>query len=272
MTIRQLPSLFLLILNAAVLPASAQEALVQTAAPIFLVPDSTRVPLRIAAANTRLRVIEEGPEGWVKVEFQDPQFGLRVGYIQASHITIKRPQLEPMDLSIRKPDPPPATAPQVPVPATHSAALDPHTRQGAWFSIGLGLGSLGCDGCDVRLNGLSGGLSAGSAITDRFMLGVGTTGYSRSIDGDLLTVGTLDGRIRFYFTKAGGGHLNFGLGVGTLSYAGDTEVGLGLMLGLGWDFRIGKNVSITPFWNGFAMSNSSVDANVGQLGIGFTWH
>jgi hypothetical protein len=271
MPIRQLTSLLFLILFAAA-PVLAQEAVVQTAAPIFLLPDTTRVPLRTAAPNTRLRVIEEGPEGWVKVEFQDPQFGPRTGYIQATHITIRRPELEPMDLSIRKQESPPATAPQAPAAPAQSATQRPHTREGTWFSIGLGLGSIGCDGCDVRSNGVSGGLSVGSAITDRFMLGVGTTGYSRTIDGDLLTVGTVDGRIRFYFTNTGGGHLNFGMGLGTLSYAGETEVGLGLMFGLGWDFRIGRNVSITPFWNGFAMNNSNVDANVGQLGIGFTWH
>jgi hypothetical protein len=55
-------------------------------------------------------------------------------------------------------------------------------------------------------------------------------------------------------------------------YAGDSEFAVGVMLGLGWDIRLAKNVSLTPFWNGFAMSNANVDANVGQLGIGFTIH
>jgi hypothetical protein len=44
------------------------------------------------------------------------------------------------------------------------------------------------------------------------------------------------------------------------------------MLGVGWDIRVGRNVSLTPFWNGFAMSNSNGDANVGQFGLGFTIH
>jgi len=57
-----------------------------------------------------------------------------------------------------------------------------------------------------------------------------------------------------------------------VSYAGESEFGVGLMLGLGWDIRVAKNVSLTPFWNGFAMSNSNVDANVGQIGLGFTIH
>ena len=39
-----------------------------------------------------------------------------------------------------------------------------------------------------------------------------------------------------------------------MSFAGESEFGVGLMLGLGWDIRVGRNVSLTPFWNGFAMS------------------
>ena len=262
--------LLLLFAAAAAGQSPALTGTVIAVAPIYLQPTS-QTPLRVAAVGTVLKVLKEEGD-WVQVEFNDPQWGPRVGWVQAKLIEISTPGLAPMDLSIPKKERPTPAASQQPVAPKGTAALDLHTREGAWFSIGLGLGSLGCEGCDVRWNGLSGGLSVGTAITDRFMLGVGTTGYSRTIDGDLLTVGTLDGRIRFYFTNTGGGHLNFGLGVGTLSYAGETEVGLGLMLGLGWDFRIGRNVSITPFWNGFAMSNSTADANVGQLGIGFTWH
>jgi hypothetical protein len=39
------------------------------------------------------------------------------------------------------------------------------------------------------------------------------------------------------------------------------------MLGLGYDIKIGNNVSLTPFWNGFAVRNSNSDVNVGQLGL-----
>jgi len=41
---------------------------------------------------------------------------------------------------------------------------------------------------------------------------------------------------------------------------------------VGWDIRVGRNVSLTPFWNGFAMANDIADANVGQIGIGVTIH
>ena len=48
--------------------------------------------------------------------------------------------------------------------------------------------------------------------------------------------------------------------------------GAGALLGLGWDLRVGDNVSMTPFWNGFAVQNSDVDANVGQIGLSVTLH
>jgi len=41
---------------------------------------------------------------------------------------------------------------------------------------------------------------------------------------------------------------------------------------VGWDIRVGRNVSLTPFSNGFAMANDIADANVGQIGIGVTIH
>jgi hypothetical protein len=136
----------------------------------------------------------------------------------------------------------------------------------------MGFGTLGCEDCISREDGLSGGLSLGSVVTDRVLLGIGTTGFAKEVAGEILSVGTLDARVRFYPVRTSGFFLNGGVGLGSLSYAGDSEFGVGMMLGLGWDIRVGKNVSLTPFWNGFAMSNANADANVGQLGIGFTIH
>ncbi len=68
-----------------------------------------------------------------------------------------------------------------------------------------------------------------------------------------------------------------GLGLGTIhaeidGFGSDTETGAGALLGLGYDIRVGNDVSLTPFWNGFAASNSNADANVGQLGLSVTLH
>ena len=54
-------------------------------APVFLLPDRTRVPLRVLEAGTGVRILED-IEGWVRIEFRDPQFGTRVGYVEARFV------------------------------------------------------------------------------------------------------------------------------------------------------------------------------------------
>lgn len=264
----------------AAMPAAAQSAgptaIVTTVAPIYLQPGA-QTPLRVAKVGTSLKVLQEDAD-WVEVEFNDPQYGRRVGWVEKKLLRISRPELEPMDLSVK-----PATAVvEEPRSELHPASQDapiapapaarPHTRNGFWFNAGLGFGSSGCQDCFGRQDGLSGGLSLGTTVSDRVLLGVGTTGFAKTILGETFSVGTLDARVRFYPVRSSGFFLNGGIGLGSMSYAGESEFGVGVMLGLGWDIRVGRNVSLTPFWNGFAMSNSSVDANVGQLGIGFTIH
>lgn len=156
--------------------------------------------------------------------------------------------------------------------AAPASAQQAQIRQGFWFNLGLGYGSLGCEGCDGRLGGISGGLALGGTLSPKLLLGVGTTGFTKSEFGTTTTVGTLDARIRFYPSAPGGFFLTGGLGVGTISEGSFSETGLGLVLGLGFDIRIGTNISLTPFWNGFAVRTSTGDANVGQLGLGITVH
>jgi hypothetical protein len=163
------------------------------------------------------------------------------------------------------------------VSAASAYAQNAQVRQGFWLSGGLGFGSMGCQDCTSRLNGLSGGLSLGGTISPRFLLGVGTTGWVKSEGGATLSVGTLDARVRFYPSTTGGFFLTGGLGVGTVTgtVAGagtNTETGFGAVFGLGYDIRFARNASFTPFWNGFAMSNDYIDANVGQIGLAITLH
>ncbi len=161
--------------------------------------------------------------------------------------------------------------------AAPAAAQHPQVRNGFWFNLGLGYGSLGCDGCGSRTGGFSGGLSLGGALSEKVLLGVGTTGWTKSEGGVTTTVGTLDARIRFYPSATGGFFLTGGLGLGSISadvsgLGSASETGVGLVLGLGVDIRLAKNLSFTPFWNGFAVRSSDSDANVGQIGVGLTIH
>lgn len=156
-------------------------------------------------------------------------------------------------------------------------AQNAQIRDGFWVSGGLGYGLLGCDACPTREGGFSGGLSLGGTISPRFLLGVGTAGWSKSEQGETLTAGILDARVRFYPSATGGFFLTGGAGVGSVSselsgLGTETETGFGVILGLGYDLRVSRNTSVTWFWNGFAMRNSNTDANVGQMGIAVTLH
>jgi hypothetical protein len=250
---------------------SRDRAVVITEAPILLNPKAT-TPLRVAAAGTRLIAFEE-QGGWLRVQFQDSQYGLRNGYIATRFVRIERAPRQPADLSVpQEPD----SSPQTATPGAEEAR-PPLVRSGFWFNAGFGYGSLGCDTCaGERANGGSGGISMGGTVTDRLLLGGGTTGWYRSEDGVWLSAGTFDVRVRFYPGRTSGFFLNGGAGLGSVSIGtGPTaisETGLGAMVGLGWDLRVGRNVSLTPFWNGSAISTNSVNVNFGQVGIGVTVH
>jgi hypothetical protein len=181
--------------------------------------------------------------------------------------------------------PKPAVAPPVPAMepvegganAAKPAIAPNQLRHGTWFNIGLGYGLLGCKACDGTTGGLTGGLVLGGTLSPRLLLGLGTTAWTKSESGATLTVGTLDARIRFYPSATGGFFLTAGLGLGTVSagvagVGSGSETGLGAVVGIGMDFNMSGNLSLTPFWNGFAVQTSNTDANVGQIGLGLTFH
>jgi hypothetical protein len=150
------------------------------------------------------------------------------------------------------------------------------TREGFWFNGGMGVGSAGCVGCTGRETGLSGGLSFGGTVSERLLFGVGTTGWHKSVNGLTVSGGTFDGRIRFYPVVTSGFFLTAGAGLGSIS-ASDAfdsvrEHGFGALFGIGWDVRLNRNVSLTPFYNGFAVGVTSGTFYVDQFGIGITVH
>jgi hypothetical protein len=55
------------------------------AAPIYLLPDIKRTPLRTLTPGIVVRILEETGD-WFRVEFRDPQVGPRVGYVQRRHV------------------------------------------------------------------------------------------------------------------------------------------------------------------------------------------
>jgi hypothetical protein len=163
------------------------------------------------------------------------------------------------------------------VPSADLAAQMAQVREGFWFNGGLGYGTLGCQDCSGREGGLSGGLAVGGTLSPRLLLGAGTNGWTKTEDGVTLTAGTLTAQVRFYPSESGGFFLLGGLGIGSVDVAisgwgSDSETGVGAVLGLGYDVRIARNVSLTPFWNGAAVSYSNGDANFGQIGLSISVH
>ena len=74
---------------------------VKTTAPVFVKPDAAMTPLRLAKEGSALNVIGSDGE-WYRVEFDDPQFGRRVGYIETRHVTALstvRKEEAPVDLT-----------------------------------------------------------------------------------------------------------------------------------------------------------------------------
>ena len=124
----------------------------------------TATPLRVASAGTTLRVLSAAGE-WTQVQFQDPQFGLRtVGNRQADTPGPTgsgaddpgRPRKRPGHL--RRHQQQHQLRHHRRRGCTQAVPSDDEgpRREGAWFNIGFGFGSLGCEDCAVRDTGGSG--------------------------------------------------------------------------------------------------------------------
>jgi hypothetical protein len=89
-------SVFVSLLVSAALPAMAQtptRVSVTAPAPIYVLPDAKLVPLRTAAVGSALNVQRVEGE-WYRVEFQDPQYGRRVGYIEKRYVADQQAALD----------------------------------------------------------------------------------------------------------------------------------------------------------------------------------
>ncbi|MEP6764682.1 MAG: outer membrane beta-barrel protein [Gemmatimonadaceae bacterium] len=158
-----------------------------------------------------------------------------------------------------------------------SAQGHPQERHGFWLTLGLGAGSLGCDECSSRSTGVSGQLSLGGTITPRLLLGASSNGWTKQESGVTLSMGTLTALVKFYPVLTGGFYLSGGLGIANISasttgFGSASQTGTGAVLGLGYDIRVAKNFSLTPYLNGVGASFDGSQVNFSQIGLGFSWH
>jgi hypothetical protein len=160
--------------------------------------------------------------------------------------------------------------------ATTATAQQAQTRQGLWVGGGMGYGSMGisCEGCPDfdREGGISGYLKVGGTLRQNILLGVETTGWTKSEGGATLTMGNVSGAAYWYPMATTGLFVKAGAGYSILDDGFANESGFGMLAGLGYDVRVGRNLSITPVANWFRGNFDGLSANVLQLGVGVTSH
>jgi hypothetical protein len=178
------------------------------------------------------------------------------------------------------------------VAATPLAAQRPNTRDGFWLSLGAGYGSVGtdCPSCSTdRTGGSAAYLRLGGTLSPIVQLGGESNGWFHSAGGVDETLGFASFIANIYPSRTGAFFLK--IGIGGMSYRADDGVSVltatapSGSLGAGYDIRVGRNVSLTPFINSLATSpvtfklngvtvpsGEDIKINLVQLGLGVTWH
>jgi hypothetical protein len=174
-----------------------------------------------------------------------------------------------------------------------AAAQRPNTREGFWIGAGLGDASVGVDCYDCRTDryaGFSGLVKAGGTLSRHVLLGGELAGWTHSGSGYDEHLGFADVIATIYPSAAGAFFLEVGVGgmsyKYTDAYANEvTATAPAGTLGAGYDFRVGENLSVTPYLNFFASNparftyngvrvptGEDIKLNMSQIGVGLTWH
>lgn len=163
-------------------------------------------------------------------------------------------------------------------------------RKGFWISFGLGAGSydLLCEGCtyDAKTD-LSGTLRMGGTVSPNVLVGGETMGWTHTENGVDEFASSLSGVVLFYPSTTGGLFLKGGLGLAMYDATDGsddlTATGFSISGGIGYDIRVAKNFSLTPFVNalygtsatlkaGGTDTGVSVSQRLFQVGIAATFH
>jgi hypothetical protein len=176
-----------------------------------------------------------------------------------------------------------------------AAQSHPQVRDGFTISFGFGGGSAGssCTTCDSnRETAPSAYLRIGGALRPGLIL-AGETNVWTKTQTELgveatLSIGTVNFLAQWYPQPSNGFFVSGGVGSGIMSLdvkvpgrgtVSDHTNGFGYQVGAGYDLRLARNFSLTPFATYFATAGGKldstgekIDANVFHFGLGFTWH
>jgi Outer membrane protein beta-barrel domain len=174
--------------------------------------------------------------------------------------------------------------------ATSAFAQKAQTREGFWIGFGAGAGSLGFGGdatTDDRQTGLSGNFRLGATVSPHFLIGAETNGWTDETAGITTTAGVFSAMGYYYPMVQSGLYLKAGLGFLAVSDNADIAqgkaAGMAGQLGLGYDVRVSRNMSLSPYMN-YIMSTGAelkldgtptgvdINPNIFQFGLGLTWH
>ena len=176
---------------------------------------------------------------------------------------------------------------------TSSTALwaqRPQTREGFWIGFGFGYGSfdVSCDDCpDIDREGSATGfIKLGGTLSPKLLLGGEVTAWVKSESGYDMVAGNVSAVLYFYPVVTSGLFLKGGLGYSNYRESNEFDGsfnGFGVVAGIGYDIRVGGNISITPNLD-FAFGGGGdldVDGlgeltgwtqNLFQLALGVTFH
>jgi len=173
------------------------------------------------------------------------------------------------------------------VATSAASAQQVRTRNGFWVGAGLGFGSLqlSCSGCTngPRSNALSGFVKLGGTINGHLLLGGETDLWVRS-STTTKVAGNTSATAYYYPAPASGLFLRAGLGIAYYQEKSATNaaIGVGFVVGAGYDFAVGPHTSLTSVANfnwgapgdvqRGLLTLPSVKQNLLQLGLGITWH
>lgn len=168
-----------------------------------------------------------------------------------------------------------------------------NTRQGFWWGAGAGTAwnQLNCDICsDSRRNGFNLTGKLGGTVSQNLLLGAEGTGWYSSDDPVTELFGGLSAIAQWYPSAVGAFYFKAGFGLTTYRASDSldedqtfTSSAMGPQLGVGYDFRVSRSLSITPYssvmfaaFGNLRLNGDEISDNASftliQIGLGLTWH
>ena len=270
----------LIVLSAVPGFAQRRTVTVATAAPIFVSPNEHQTPLRVAREGSVL-VLVDAAEDWTHVQWEDPQFGVRSGYIQTrfvreTPVLLSPPAEEPAAEQVA-PAARQARAPRQ-MSAPHPTRLVPRSEQRGDVSFGYALmhddggtyplGITGTDSWRVHSGSVDTDVLVESQYVhgnlDLLLVNEGVNLWS-VMGGVRLSGGSRYGDSVRGFGQVVGGVVSLRGTIG--AFSGDTQFGWGVQPGFGVEIPLTRQFAIRPqadvlFWN-----VSGYDGHVFRFGV-----